>query len=250
MPRTAAQRVVVIDDNEITRNGLAACLAGHDDIELLAVTDHHGADQWAQRWHQTDVVIVDAGDETNHQDHFPGVGVVNAIRNPNNPTRPLVIVVTGHYLHDGLRHRMRHAGADFFCNREDLRSDGALLALVRHPDLARRGVPEPSPSEAETAFNLGITSAASDVTAFINLVTQHNLSDALDPPDSRVHNRGLRSRRAWTPFRHQAKTIGGIRTVTKHGDPPLRSQDLPSVSQLRRLYQWAARIDPPRPRQP
>jgi hypothetical protein len=143
---------------------------------------------------------------------------------------------------------MRLAGADFFCNREDLRMDGAMLDLVRHPDLARRGVPDPSPAEAEARFNLGITGAESDVTAFVKLVAEHDLADALDPPDARVHSRGRHSRRGWVPFRAEAKTVGGIRTVTKHGDAPLRSQDLPSVSQLRRLYQWAARINPPRPK--
>ena len=181
--------------------------------------------------------MVDAADEGRGGDQFPGVAVVRRVRAEAGP-RPLVVVVTGHYLHDGLRHRMADAGADFFYLRSDLRSPEALVDVVLHPDRHRRGVPDVAEPGMRSLLGVG---EAGDVEAFVGWVEGRGLGPDLTGPQR------ARSRR-WSRVRGDAARVGGIepRNMTT-GDAP-RGQATPSIRQLARLWEWAARVRRPEER--
>ncbi len=78
-----------------------------------------------------------------------------------------MVVVTGHYLHDGLRHRMADADADFFFLRSDLRSPADLVDVIVNPERYRRGVAPVA--DIEGARALGLDRGA-DVERFVAYV--------------------------------------------------------------------------------
>jgi hypothetical protein len=202
---------------------------------------HDAALAWAGDWDGIDVLVVDAADESRAGDQFPGVTVVRRARTAGSGGRPLIVVVTGHYLHDGLRHRMGAAGADFYFLRSDLRSPQALVDVVLHPERYRRGVPEPA--DPARLRQLGIGSEA-DVEAFVALVEDTGLGPALDGDGG--PRQEPRARR-WGRFRRQAADASGVAPVNlTTGDRPA-GQDTPSIRQLARLWEWAARVRRPGP---
>lgn len=200
----------------------------------MAALGHEEALTWEGDWATVDAVVVDAADEGRPGDQFPGVAVVRRARAAGD-ARPLVVVVTGHYLHDGLRHRMAAAGADFFFLRSDLRSPGALVDVVLHPERHRRGVPAGGDGHGPAALGVGDTS---DVEAFVEWVETRGLGPALT-------EEGRPRSRRWARLRREATSAGGIepRNLTT-GDAP-RGQATPSIRQLARLWEWAARIRRP-----
>lgn len=184
------------------------------------------------------MVIVDAADEGCSGDQFPGVGVVRRIRQAATARRPLIVVVTGHYLHDGLRHRMAAAGADFYFLRADLRSADALVDVVLHPERHRRGVP--GVADPDTRRRLGIAET-SDVEAFVGWVDGQGAGPLLTGEAPREDPRARR----WARLRRNAAGAGRIvPTNLTTGDVP-RGQDAPSIRQLGRLWEWAARVRRP-----
>jgi DNA-binding NarL/FixJ family response regulator len=233
------RRVVVVDDNQLTLPGFVQALGGSRDIELVAGLDHDAALAWDGDWGSVDVVIVDAADETRSGDQFPGVAVVRGIRRSAGDRQPLIVVVTGHYLHDGLRHRMAAAGADFYFLRSDLRSADLLVDVVLHPDRHRRGVPPVADPGVRRALGVGPTS---DVESFVGWVEGQALGPALAG--------GLRARdqprsRRWARIRREGAAAGGIETRNlTTGDTPL-GQGAPSIRQLARLWDWAGRVRRP-----
>jgi hypothetical protein len=226
----------VVDDNQLTLPGFVLALEGSPEVELVAGLSHDQALAWDGDWGEVDALVVDAADEGRAGDQFPGVAVVRHVRAAVAAGGPLVVVVTGHYLHDGLRHRIAAAGADFYFLRSDLRSPGALLDVVLHPERHRRGVPEvANPAGAQA---LGVA-AGSDVESFVSSVESAGLGDAL-----RSARDQPRARR-WARFRREAAGAGGIepRNLTT-GEAPL-GQETPSIRQLARLWEWAARVRRP-----
>lgn len=215
-------------------------LGGAPDVELVAGFGHEEAIGWEGDWGAVHVVVVDAADEDRAGDQFPGVAVVRAVRAAAG-RQPLVVVVTGHYLHDGLRHRMAAAGADFFFLRSDLRTPAALIDVVLHPDRHRRGVPKVA--DPGTPRLLGVD-RSSDVESFVEWVDEEHLGAALAGDAGAREN--PRSRR-WARVRRDAATAAGIepRNLTT-GDAP-RGQSTPSIRQLGRLWDWAARVRRPGP---
>ena len=205
------------------------------ELDLVAACDHQGALDWAGDWASVDAVVVDAADEDRPGDQFPGVAVVRRIRSAAGSRQPLIVVVTGHFLHDGLRHRMKAAGADFYYLRSDLRSPEDLADVVLHPERHRRGVPPAADPDAARA--LGVEGA--EVEPFVRWVEGQDLGPALEGS-----RRDPRSRR-WARVRRDAAGAGGIepRNLTT-GDAP-RGQSTPSIRQLGALWQWAARIRRP-----
>jgi hypothetical protein len=202
---------------------------------------HDAALAWAGDWDGIDMLVVDAADESRAGDQFPGVAVVRRARAAGSGGRPLIVVVTGHYLHDGLRHRMGAAGADFYFLRSDLRSPEALVDVVLHPERYRRGVPEPV--DPARRRQLGIGSEA-DVEAFVALVEDTGVGPALDGDGGARQE--PRARR-WGRFRRQAAAASGVAPVNlTTGDRPA-GQDTPSIRQLARLWEWAARVRRPGP---
>jgi CheY-like chemotaxis protein len=229
----------VVDDNQLTLPGFVEALQGCAEVEVVAGLNHDQALAWEGDWSTVDALVLDAADEGRAGDQFPGVAVVRRVRAATAGPGPLIVVVTGHYLHDGLRHRMAKAGADFYFLRADLRSPEALVDVVLRPDRHRRGVPDVIDGNAPRVLGLG---PASDVESFVGLVEAGALGDALTEGHGR--REGPRSRR-WSRFRREAARSGGITAVNlTTGDTPL-GQDTPSIRQLARLWQWAARIRRP-----
>lgn len=232
--------MVVVDDNQLTLPGFVQALAQAREIDVVAGLGHDQALAWPEgHWAGVDVVIVDAADEGRSGDQFPGVAVVRRIRSAAVDREPLIVVVTGHYLHDGLRHRMAVAGADFYFLRSDLRAADALVDVVLHPDRHRRGVPNVAEPETQRLLGVG---AESDVEAFVGWVEAHELANALGGTE---HVRDQPRSRRWPRVRREAAGAGAIeaRNLTT-GDPP-RRQSTPSIRQLARLWEWAARVRPP-----
>ena len=234
-------RVVVVDDNQLTLPGFVQALQGSPAVELVAGLDHDQALAWEGDWSSVDAVVVDAADEGRAGDQFPGVAVVRRVRAmaDGRGAGPLIVVVTGHYLHDGLRHRMAAAGADFYFLRADLRFTEALLDVVLHPESHRRGVPDVVDPNARRS--LGVR-PRSDVESFVALVDGEGLGTSLSGDHwSRDQPRSRR----WNRFRRQAADAGAIApTNLTTGDTPL-GHDTPSIRQLARLWQWAARVRRP-----
>lgn len=233
-------RVVVVDDNRLTLPGFVEALGSHPSIELVAAYDHDTALGWAGDWATVDVVVVDAADEARRGDQFPGVAVVRRVRELAGARGPLVVVVTGHYLHDGLRHRMAGAGADFYFLRSELRSPDTLVDIVLHPEQYRRGVPGVDDPEGRRALGVG---ASTDVESFVDWVESEDLGPTLaGDAGARAHPRSRR----WARLRRDAARAGRIEPVNlTTGDRPRGGQDAPSIRQLSRLWEWAARIRRP-----
>jgi CheY-like chemotaxis protein len=201
---------------------------------------HDQALAWDGEWADVDAVVVDAADEGRSGDQFPGVAVVHRIRSSTPGPRPLVIVVTGHYLHDGLRHRMAAAGADFYFLRSELRTPEALIDVVLHPEHHRRGVPRPAEPGQARILGLG---PGSDIESFLGWVDTEGLGPWLSGDQGGVRSRSRR----WSRVRRDAAAAGGIQAVNlTTGDRP-QGQQTPSIRQLARLWEWAARIRPPHP---
>lgn len=221
---------------------------------MVAAVGHDEARAWGRRWAAVDVVLVDAADERRAGDQFPGVAVVRAVRAATPENGPLVMVVTGHYLHDGLRHRMAEAGADFFFLRAELWSPAALLDVVLHPERHRRGVPPVVDPGAAQVLGLG---PGADLEGLVGWIDgQDGLGDEIDPGAGRGRRVDPRSRR-WLRVRRGAADAGRIRPVNLTTGGPPRDSDVPSVRQLGRLWAWAARVgrpdhpdDPDRPDRP
>ena len=204
----------------------------------MAALDHDEAMRWQGDWSTVDVVVVDAADEGRAGDQFPGVAVVRQVRNAAASSQPMVVVVTGHYMHDGLRHRMRAAGADFFYLRSDLRTPEALVDVVLHPERHRRGVPVAADPDAPG--RLGV-SDGSNVEAFVSWIDEEELGPELAGAGSRGQPRSRR----WSRVRREAAGAGHIEPVNlTTGDRP-RDQSTPSIRQLARLWAWAARVRKP-----
>jgi hypothetical protein len=149
-----------------------------------------------------DVLVVDAADEGRVADQFPGVAVVRRARAAGSAGRPTIVVVTGHYLHDGLRHRMRAAGADFYFLRSDQRSPEALLDVVLRPDRYRRGVPDVAEPGRRRLLGIG---PRADVEAFVELVEREGVGAELD---STAGPRPRPRSRRWSRFRREAAAAG------------------------------------------
>mgnify|MGYP000079456748 CR=1 FL=1 len=229
----------MVDDNQLTLPGFLQALETSAEVEVVAGLSHDQALAWEGDWSSVDALVLDAADEGRSGDQFPGVAVVRRVRGATAGDGPLIVVVTGHYLHDGLRHRMAKAGADFYFLRADLRSPDALLDVVLHPERHRRGVPDIIDPDAQRLLGIG---SASDVESFVGRVEGEGLAGTLSRDDQEREQ--PRSRR-WARFRRDAAAAGGIAPVNlTTGDTPL-GQDTPSIRQLSRLWHWAARIRRP-----
>ena len=185
------------------------------------------------------MVVVDAADEGLPGDQFPGVAVVRKIRASSGALGPTVVVVTGHYLHDGLRHRMAEAGADFYFLRANLRSRDQLVDVLRHPASYRRAVAPVVDVERQRL--LGVTPEAS-IDELLSYAAEHDLDVVLGAEaEARADPRARR----WFRHRRAMARAGRIDAVNiTTGDQPRGSQAVPSWRQLRQIYRWAARVQP------
>lgn len=225
-------RVVIVDDDDISRKGFAELLREHPELEVVGALDHEGALSWSgSQWSLADVALVDAADERGCGDQFPGVGVVEAIRAARSPAETTVVVVTGHFFDDALRARMREAGADFFYHRSQFADADRLYRVLLHPDGERAFVPPAEDPEA--LFRVGVTPSTR-----INDAVR--LAKHLPPPDATGGPVARRSR-AWLRYRQVFNEIARLNPVNADGTIPERDQRYPSLPQIERFLQWATR---------
>jgi DNA-binding NarL/FixJ family response regulator len=228
------RRVVVVDDDEVSRRGLGAVLGDHPDIDVVAEIDHDDAAAGGiALWDGIDMAVVDAADERRKDDAFPGVGVVTAIRRHRSRHQTIVVIRTGHFLDDALRLRMREAGADFFYHRSELQNASLLHQLVLHPEAARRGIP--APADTDLLARLGVGSA-SQVNAGVAFLRRFGPGPANASPRSRQ----------WLAFRRDFNQQARLAAVNADGTGPERDQLHPSMRQVQRFWEWATRPKPPR----
>jgi CheY-like chemotaxis protein len=227
------RRVVIVDDDELWRVKTAELLGARSDLVVVAAATHDVATAWVDQWRTVDVAIVDAGDIRRQDDQFPGVGVVRQARRHGRGGM-VVMVVTGHFLDDALRWRMREAGADYFHHRSEVQDADSLYRAVVYPVVERRGVPDILDPEA--AFRVGVV-RGTRVNAGLDFAREHDLVHRRDG------DRSPRSRQ-WTRWRREFNQITRLHTVNADGTAPDRDQTTPSYDQIGRLYRWATRAKP------
>lgn len=228
---------MVVDNDEILRAGTAAVLSAAPGVELVAAVGHDEAIGWSTEWARIDVVVVDASDSRREGDQFPGVAVVRSCRAAGSPA--VVVVVSGQYLHAGVRRRMWEAGADFFFARDEGMTAGELVSVVLNPDEHRRLARDPGGLPRE----LGVTPSTA-VNRLVDALDEPAARAALDPSARKKQDpHGPRSR-WWDQLRARAAGPDGLRPVNSAGDPA-PGLDAPSVRQLRRFWSAMTRADPP-----
>lgn len=234
------RRVAIVDDNELTRAGCQRLLGADPAIEVVASVGHDVALGWTDEWSRVDVLVVDAADERREDDQFPGVAVVERLRAAAG-SAVTVVVLTGHYLDDAVRWRMREAGADFFYARTHAMTGEQLVEVVLRPDGARR---VPPPADPDAVAGLGVT-PSSQVNAFV--AAAREAGEGALAPGGRPPTSVTARSRWWHRLRRRVAEAGRIIPVNTDGSAPRRDQDVPSLGQLRRVYEWATRVKPPPP---
>ena len=220
-------RVVVIDDDDVTRVGTVAILAADRSIEIVRSGSHDDA---TGPWDGVDVVLVDASDHRRSDDHFPGVGVVQAIRADGAGATCTIIVFTGVLFDDAVRRRMREAGADFYYHRSELADAQRLVDVVLGRG-ERQLVPEPA--DPEVLFRLGVTERT-QVNDGVAAASELDLVSG----DAGLGKRGSRRTRRRETFNGRAR----LSPVASTGRPVDRAQEAPSLPQIDRFLRWATRI--------
>jgi DNA-binding NtrC family response regulator len=232
------KRIAIVDDDDISRRGFAELLADRPELEIVGMLSHTESLRWDDaEWSSVDIAIVDAADEREVADHFPGVGVVEAIRSFRSAEQTMVIVVTGHFFDDAVRTRMREAGADFFYHRSQFCDVERLYRVLLHPELERAAVPPPQ--DPEYMFRAGVT-PATRINDAIRLARE--LEVPLESGSGPV-----RKSRAWFRYRAKFNEVARLNPVNADGTVPDREQREPSLPQIERFLQWATRSKSERP---
>lgn len=231
----APTRVVVIDDDDLSRRGIVAILNDDPRVEVVASGDHDTALAALSSWPDVDVALVDAADTRRTDDHFVGASVVAAIRRRWPRQQVTVIVITGHFFNDAVRRRMREAEADLFFHRTELQDASVLCDTVADPPGAG-AAPVPDPLDPEAQFRLGVTDASR-----VNDAVAHGLADPW-VDDATGRPPGPRSR-SWGHLRERFNEVARLNPVTSDGRPPDREQTTPSRPQFERFLRWATRAD-------
>ncbi len=225
-------RVVIIDDDDINRRGMACLLADTPGIEVVAALGHGEGRAWPGDWSGVDVLLVDAADERAVGDQFPGVAVVEHVRRQGPPGRPRVVVVTGHLFDDAVRRRMREARADFFYHRSEVADAQALADAVLRP--AARPLPA---VDAEAELRHGVTR-----TTQVNRAVGYAVDNGIEPL---LVDRPRPASRAWLRLRRDFNRVARLTPMTTDGRQPDRAQELPSLPQIARFLAWATRVKRP-----
>jgi CheY-like chemotaxis protein len=220
------KRVVIVDDDDIQRRGMAEYLADRPEVEVVGILNHDEALAWDGEWDGVDIALVDAADPLRDKDQFPGVEVADRIRRRRSSEQTRVIVVTGHFFNDAVRRRMREAGADYFYHRPDLHRKEGLYQAVLHPE--RAGVPGDYDPESVTRMGVGNTTRVNDAVRFTEGHEER-------PP-------ATRRSRAWTNYRRTFNQVARLQPMNADGTPPDREQEEPSITQIERFLRWATQI--------
>jgi DNA-binding NarL/FixJ family response regulator len=233
------RRVVIVDNDAVTRAGVRAILEGCDQIEVVSAVDHDGALAFAQEWADLDVALVDASDARRGGDQFPGVAVVEAARSRRGPQELMIIVLTGQSLHEGLRRRMWEARADFFVARDEGMTEAELIGIVLNPAENRR-LPPAAPI---VAAHLGVSPGTS-VNSLVRNLDTPEISAALRSDGAKKSDpHGARSR-WWGRVRAIAAGPQGLEPRGAEGGHA-RDRDQPSVPQLRKFLTAFTKVEAP-----
>ncbi len=223
--------MVVVDDDDVTRRGIAELLADRPELDVLVSLTHDQA-LGHPRWDGVDIALIDAGDPRKIEDQFPGVDVVESIRTRGGESTT-VVIITGHFFDDACRRRMREAGADFYYNRIDLLDAAALYeAVLGCKDQIPPGVPPEQ--DSEQMFRLGI-SGATRVNEGLRFAREHPMAGISGSEYGKGPRARLRYRRL---FGRHAQ----LQAVNADGRPPEREQETPSLPQIQRFVDWATKI--------
>jgi CheY-like chemotaxis protein len=236
------RRVVVVDNDPVMRAGTASILSGANGVELVAAVDHDTGRAWTEQWKAVDVAVVDASDPRRRIDQFPGVAVVRSIRELRRDL--VVVVLTGQYLHPGLRHRMWEAGADFFYPRDEGMSEEELVSVVLRPSEHRR-----LRSSAESLpGDLGIT-PATRVNHLVDRLVAADLGAVLETGSRKKAGPHAERSRWWNHVRQLAGGADGLAPAKASGERAIHL-DAPSIVQLRRFWATMTRAHPSSGEQP
>jgi len=220
------KRIVIVDDDDIQRRGMAEYLADRPELDVVGVLDHDEALLWDHEWDGVDIALVDAADPLRENDQFPGVQVADRIRKRRSSEQTKVIVVTGQFFDDAVRRRMREAGADYFYHRADLhRKEGLYKAVLQSE---RSGIPDDLDPQSIIRMGVGRTTRVNDAV---------RLSESRDAQTPRN-----RRSRAWTNYRRTFNQVARLHPMNTDGTPPHREQEEPSITQIERFLNWATKI--------
>jgi DNA-binding NarL/FixJ family response regulator len=233
---TMTTRVAVVDDDDVTRRGLVELLDDQPEIEVTGALSHVEALAWEQQWTEVDVAIVDACDERQVGDQFPGVEVVGRIRRFSGSHRTTIVVRTGQFFDDAVRRRMGEAHADYFFHRSELQDVKDLRDVVLHPERFRAGVPEVADPEVVLRFGVNRTSRVNDAVA---MAFDGGPDGEAQQPAPSIRGRMRR--------RHQFNQVARLTPVNSDGTAPDRNQSDPSMPQITRFLEWATRSKDARP---
>src|ERR1035437_5209791 len=103
------KRVVVVDDDDIGRRGLAELLADRPELIVAGSLVHDEALEWDTEWDTIVMAIVVAADSRRDDAPFPGVGLCDHIHRRRSHLQTMVVVLTGHFFDDAVRRRMPEA---------------------------------------------------------------------------------------------------------------------------------------------
>jgi DNA-binding NarL/FixJ family response regulator len=143
-------KVVIVDDDEFKRAGMAHKLASHPEIEVVDTVDQDtAAAQPLSAWEPIDAVLVDVCDDLAlgevGTDVYSGINVVERVY----PIRNLrCIAITPVCPNPLVQLRLQHAHPDYSYHRFQLNRLDTLLEAVRFPDKSHR-LPELTPQQAK-----------------------------------------------------------------------------------------------------
>lgn len=223
-------RVVVVDDDDVTRLGTTMILDGHPDIEVIAALNHVDAAESMGTWTGVDVAMIDAADHRRLDDQFPGVGIVQALRLHRSPEQTRVVILTGIMFDDAVRRRMREANADFYFHRSELLDAASVWAAVLDQNAQHR---VPRPHRDEALHRLGVTDGSR-----VNDGVQSAGREGFLGGDPLLARRGRDRTRRRERFNAEAR----LNPVTADGLIPDRHQVTPSLPQIERFLHWATRV--------
>jgi CheY-like chemotaxis protein len=229
-PTGSTLGVVIVDDDEISGAGITAVLRAVPELTIVASTDHTGALNGEVNWTEVGVVVVDAADDRQHRDHFPGVAVVEEVRQHRTRAEALIVVVTGHVFDTSIRLRMHEAGADLYFHRDELRTSSVLVDAVLRPDRYRKPLLDPDADIEElSALGVGRSTKVNDALRYYE---QHPLPG--------------RSRRGVINWRAKFNAVANLQPMnadgrTRDSAHPDRTVRTPSLPQIDRFVEFFTR---------
>jgi DNA-binding NarL/FixJ family response regulator len=129
MPNTI--RVLTVDDHPLLREGIAAVIAGEDDIKLVAEATNGAEAIELFRTHRPDITLMDV-----QMPGMSGIDAMQAIRAEFANARFIVLTT---YQGDVLAMRALKAGASGYLLKNMLRKE--LLSTIRAVNAGRRCIP-------------------------------------------------------------------------------------------------------------